>query len=72
MCRRIEILRRLVYAFYAKDFSFKQLIMKYPDLRGDVTDCLIGNLDRDFTELNRALSEFLELPAPVAHGRAKM
>lgn len=72
MCKRIEILRRLVYAFYAKDFSFKQLIMKYPHLKGKVTDCLIGNLDQDFTELNQALSEFLELPAPITHGRAKM
>jgi flavin-dependent dehydrogenase len=72
MCERIEILRRLVYAFYAKDFSFKQLIMKYPHLKGNVTDCLIGNLDQDFTELNQALSEFLELPAAITHGRAKV
>ncbi|UCD52573.1 MAG: tryptophan 7-halogenase [Phycisphaerales bacterium] len=72
ICRRIEILRRLVYAFYAKDFSFKQLIMKYPDLKGAVTDCLVGNLDQDFTALHEALSEFLELPEPIKHGRAKI
>lgn len=72
MCRRIEILRRLVYAFYAEDFSFKQLIMKYPHLKGAVTDCLIGNLDPDFTDLNNALAEFLTLPDPIKHGRAKV
>jgi flavin-dependent dehydrogenase len=72
MCRRIEILRRLVYAFYAKDFSFKQIIMKYPNLKGAITDCLIGNLDQDFTELNAALSEFLDLPKTIEHGRAKI
>jgi len=72
VCRRIEILRRLVYAFYAEDFSFKQLIMKYPDLKGAVTDCLVGNLDQDFTALHKALSEFLDLPEPIQHGRAKI
>lgn len=72
MCRRIEILRRLVYAFYAENFSFKDLVMKHPHLKGLVTDCLIGNLDHDFTELNNALGEFLVLPDAVKHGRAKM
>jgi flavin-dependent dehydrogenase len=72
MCERIEILRRLVYAFYAKDFSFKQLVMKYPHLKGKVTDCLIGNLDQDFTDLNEVLAEFLDLPDPIKHGRAKI
>ena len=71
MCRRIEVLRRLVYAFYSKDFSFKQIIMKYPDLKGAITDCLIGNLERDFSKLNEALSEFLDLPETITHGRAK-
>jgi len=72
MCRRIEALRRLVYAFYAEEFSFKQLIMKHPDLKGDVTDCLVGNLNRDFIALHEGLSEFLDLPEPIKHGRAKI
>jgi flavin-dependent dehydrogenase len=70
MRRRIEALRRLVFAFYAEDFSFKDLIRKHPEVRGDVTDVLIGNLDRDFIALDAALSEFLELPAVSEHGRA--
>ena len=72
VCRRIEVLRRLVYAFYAPDFSFKQIVMKYPHLKGAVTDCLIGNLDQDFTALHEALSEFLTLPEAIKHGRAKV
>jgi flavin-dependent dehydrogenase len=40
VCGRIETLRRLVYAFYAEQFSFKDLIMKYPNLKSAVTDCL--------------------------------
>ena len=72
ICRRIEALRRLVYAFYAEGFSFRHLIKKYPDLKGAVTDCLVGNLDQDFTALHNALSEFLNLPDPVPYGRAKV
>lgn len=70
MCRRIEILRQLVYAFYAEGFSFKQIVMNYPHLKGAVTDCLIGNLDQDFTELTDALAQFLTLSEPLAHGGA--
>ena len=64
----IEAMRRLVYAFYDPEFRFKDLIMKYPHLQGDLTDCLIGNLEKDFTELFQAVAEFAEVPAPLEHG----
>lgn len=72
MCNRIEGLKRLVFAFYADNFSFKDLIRGYPHVKGEVTDVLIGNLDRDFTALQEALSHFMELPALSEHGRAKI
>jgi flavin-dependent dehydrogenase len=70
VCHRIEILRKLVYAFYAERFSFKDIVMKYPHLKGDITDILIGNVDRQFDELNAALAEFFDVPEPSIHGRA--
>ena len=70
MCRRIEILRQLVHAFYAEKFSFKEIVIKYPDLQGKITDVLIGNVDQDFSELSAAMAEFLTLPSPIPHGRA--
>ena len=70
MCRRIEILRQLVHAFYAEKFSFKSIVMKYPELQGKITDVLIGNVDQDFSDLSAAMSEFLVLPTPLPHGRA--
>src|SRR5437899_5612614 len=36
----IENMRKLVYAFYDPNFSFRELTDKYPDLADDVTDCL--------------------------------
>ena len=69
VCRGIEAMRKLVYAFYDHEFSFRQLVSRYPDLRSDLTDCLIGNLFRDFSPLNAGLAEFAKLPDPLPHGR---
>ena len=69
LCHGVEMMRNLVYAFYDQNFSFKTLFMKYPDLKGDATDCLIGNFSTDFDPLFRAIGEFASLPAPLEHGR---
>lgn len=69
-CRDIEIMRRIVYAFYDPNFSFGKVIKKYPHLRPRLTDCLIGNVDEgSFDELFEAIAEFAELPKPLSHGR---
>jgi flavin-dependent dehydrogenase len=68
LCSGIEAMRRLVYAFYDQTFSFKDLFMKYPHLRRDTTDCLIGNLFRDFDELWAGVEEFAKMPAALPHG----
>ena len=44
LCRGIENMRKLVYAFYDKNFSFGRVIKAHPHLRGQLTDCLIGDL----------------------------
>jgi flavin-dependent dehydrogenase len=68
-CAIIEAMRRLVYAFYNDSFSFGEFLKKHPDLRPALTDCLIGNLERDFGPLFTAFDEFMELPPPLAYGR---
>ncbi len=70
LCEGIEAMRALVYAFYDKSFSFSQLVKEFPDVRGDLTDCLIGDLFRDFDPLFSAVSKFAELPAKLSYGRA--
>ncbi|MEM7386792.1 MAG: alkylhalidase, partial [Verrucomicrobiota bacterium] len=70
LCAGIEIMRKIVYAFYDKNFSFGKLIKNYPDVKGDLTDCLIGDLYKgDFQELFEGMKEFAELPAMLEHGR---
>ncbi len=69
ICQGVEAMRKLVYAFYDHEFNFREFVMRFPDLRGDLTDCLIGNLFRDFESLNSGLAEFATLPEELTHGR---
>ena len=40
------------------------------ELRGRLTDVLIGNIDgKDYSDLMRAISELAELPEPLDYGR---
>ena len=71
LSREIEAMRKLVYGFYDKAFSFGKLIKQHPEVRGDLTDCLIGNLDKDFSKLFDAVAEMVEIPAPLPYGKAR-
>lgn len=64
----IENMRKLVYAFYDQNFSFRDLTNKYPDLAGDITDCLSGDVNKDFTRLFNAVAEFAPVPGPLPYG----
>ena len=64
----VENMRRLVYAFYNPNFSFRALTNKYPDAVGTVTDCLSGDVNKDFSELWRQIEEFVPLPDPLPVG----
>jgi flavin-dependent dehydrogenase len=72
LCKGIESMRNLVYAFYDLDFSFRTLMNEHPHLHGDLTDCLIGNLWKDFEPLFSAVGEFADLPKPLSHGLPKV
>ena len=68
MCKGIEAMRKLVYAFYNHEFSFRRFMDHYPNLHGDLTDCLIGNLFRNFDPLFGAVAQFAAVPEPLEHG----
>lgn len=73
MRQGIENMRKLVYAFYNPNFSFKQVIDKYPDAADEITDCLSGDVNKDFEPLWKKIREFAPLPddlsvgAPLTH-----
>jgi flavin-dependent dehydrogenase len=65
----IENMRKLVYAFYNPEFSFRVLTDKYPELAGDITDCLSGDVNKDFSRLWMAVRELVTIPdsLPLGH-----
>lgn len=71
LCRGIENMRKLVYAFYDPNFSFGRMLKAYPEQKGRLTDSLIGDLfTSDFEGLHAAMKEFVMLPEELEHGRA--
>ena len=64
----IENMRKLVYAFYDPNFSFRKLTNKYPEMTGPITDCLSGDVNKDFSKLYAAVAESAEVPEPLPYG----
>jgi hypothetical protein len=57
-----------VFAFYNTEFSFADLVRSNPALHGELTDCLIGHTERDFTQLIAAMGALTDLPEPATSG----
>jgi flavin-dependent dehydrogenase len=68
----IENMRKLVYAFYEPDFSFKQVIDRQPELAADITDCLSGDVNKDFSRLWAAIGEFVSVPQDLPVGAPRV
>lgn len=55
----IQALRKLVYAFYDKEFSFARFLERFPECREPVVELLVGNVFRkDVSGLMEALDTF--------------
>ena len=64
----VENMRKLVYAFYDPNFSFKDVIARYPDAAGLITDCLSGDVNKDYSQLWTWVGEFANLPEELPYG----
>ncbi len=64
----IENMRKLCYAFYSPKFSFGGLVKKYPDIAGDITDCLSGDVNKDFSRMFKCVGDFCEVPDALPIG----
>ena len=65
----VENMRKLIYAFYDPNFSFAKVIKKYPDAGGMITDCLSGDVNKDFSQLWQWITEFVPLPDELPVGQ---
>jgi flavin-dependent dehydrogenase len=68
----VENIRKLVYAFYDPDFSFKEVIARHPDAAGYITDCLSGDVNKDYSQLWSWINEFATLPEDLPYGEPAM
>lgn len=64
----VENMRKLVYAFYDPSFSFREVIQRHPDAAGLITDCLSGDVNKDFTQLWDWIREVSPLPENLPYG----
>ena len=64
----VENMRKLVYAFYDPNFSFREVIKTHPDAGGLITDCLSGDVNKDYTQLWSWIREFVPLPDDLPYG----
>lgn len=64
----VENMRKLVYAFYDPEFSFRDVIKKHPEAGGLITDCLSGDVNKDFGRLWDWVREFVPLPDDLPYG----
>ncbi len=69
MRQGVENMRKLVYAFYNPAFSFKDVVMRYPEAADQITDCLSGDLNRDYSQLWKWISDFAPLPDVLPYGK---
>ena len=71
MRQGMENMRKLVYAFYDPNVSFRAITDKNPELAGDLTDCLSGDVNKDFSRLFQAFGEITTIPEPLPYGLPK-
>ena len=67
----VEDMRKLVYAFYDPNFSFKDVIKRHPEAADAITDCLSGDVNRDFSQLWEWVREFAPIPDDLPYGMPK-
>ena len=66
----MEAFRKLVYAFYTKEFSFARFLTEYPEHLGGIVDILSGDVyRRDVTHIFPDMSKMCYFPPEVPLGQ---
>ncbi len=61
----IEVIRRLIHAFYDPTFSFHKFVERFPEQRAALIDCLVGDVvEKDMSPFLGALAEMTPIPGP--------
>ncbi len=61
----VDVIRRLIHAFYDPTFSFMKFAQRFPEHRAALIDCLVGDVLKDMRPFTEALSQMTPPPAPL-------
>jgi flavin-dependent dehydrogenase len=65
----IDNMRKLVCAFYEQSFSFRKICDKHDFAVGAITDCLSGDVNKDFSRLWAACADFAPVEEALPYGQ---
>jgi flavin-dependent dehydrogenase len=66
--RGVEVVHRLIHAFYDPSFSFREFVARHPEQKKALVDCLVGDvIDREMGPFLEALAAMTPPPPPL-HG----
>ncbi|MCW5979669.1 MAG: tryptophan 7-halogenase [Bryobacteraceae bacterium] len=58
LTKGVGVIRQLIGAFYDSNFSFRAFLTRYPEQRGALINCLVGDvIDKDMSGFQAALAE---------------
>lgn len=61
----VDVVRRLIHAFYDPNFSFPKFAERFPEHRAALIDCLIGDVIKDMSAFTAALEQMTPPPPPL-------
>jgi len=66
----VDVVRRLIHAFYDPNFSFPKFAERFPQYRGALIDCLVGDVIKDLSAFTAALEQMPPPPPPLGSNLA--
>ena len=67
----VDVVRRLIHAFYDPNFSFPKFAARFPEHRAALIDCLVGDVIKDMSAFTAALAQMTPPPPPLGSNIAK-
>ena len=61
----VDVVRRLIHAFYDPAFSFPKFAERFPEHRAALIDCLVGDVIKDMSAFTAALAQMTPPPPAV-------
>ncbi|MCZ7646154.1 MAG: tryptophan 7-halogenase [Planctomycetota bacterium] len=62
----VDVIRRLIHAFYDPHFSFGEFVTRFPAQRRALVDCLVGDVLKDMSAFTAALEQATPPPPSLA------